>query len=138
MEIIVHRGPELWREPRKLAASTYGLARALQRRGATGVAFVPIRTLQMLAIIDASEFVFVDSHQRGRALLAWERLRPQARDCLQQAVEFDAVGYGELARQTMQRLPREFHDALCTLDRRQRDDRPARLLAFGPRPQRND
>ncbi len=133
MQITVHRGPELWRERRSLAAATYGLARALQRRSPNGVAFVPIRTLQVLAIIDRDEFVFVDSQQRAWALLAWERLQPEQRTSLQQAVAFDAVGYDDAAHGVMLRLPRELHDALCTLAERQREDQPARLLRFRPR-----
>ena len=133
MQITVHRGPELWREQRKLAAPTYNMARTLQRKSAHGVAFVPIRSLQVLAIIDPHEFVFVDSQQRSLALLAWERLRPDTRTALDQAVDFDAVGYGELARETMLRLPRELHQALCTVAQRQREQHGAQLLAFAPR-----
>lgn len=136
MQITVHRGPELWRESRSLAAPTYNLARALQRRSPSGVAFVPIRSMQVLAIVDHQEFVFVDSQQRALALLAWERLRTDARNALDQAVGFEAVGYGDQARAAMLRLPREFHEALCTLSQRQREDHSAQLLAFGPRQRR--
>lgn len=134
MQITVHRGPALWREQRSLAAPTYNLARTLQLRSPNAVAFVPIRSLQVLAIIDAHEFVFVDSEQRAWALLAWEHLRAQARQSLEQGVVFEAVGYGPSAREVMLRLPREFHQALCTVARRQpQEPRGARLLAFGPR-----
>ncbi|MBU6441101.1 MAG: hypothetical protein KGJ03_06075 [Betaproteobacteria bacterium] len=128
MQITVHRGPELWREPRSMAAATYNLARTLQMRSANGVAFVPIRSLQVLAIVDREEFVFVDSQQRALALLAWERLRPDHRSGLDQPVEFEAVGYGEPARDAMLRLPREFHEALRTLALRRRNEQPATLL----------
>lgn len=134
MQITVHRGVELWREPHRLAAPIYNLARTLQLRSPSGVAFVPIRSLQVLAIVDAHEFVFVDSAQRALALLAWERLRPDTRSGLDQPVAFDAVGYGEAAHAAMLRLPREFHLALCSLaEREPRQAGCARLLAFGPR-----
>ena len=139
MQITVHRGPELWREPRSLAAATYNLARTLQMRSANGVAFVPIRSLQVLAIVDREEFVFVDSQQRALALLAWERLRPDHRTGLDQAVEFEAVGYGEPARDAMRRLPREFHEALRTLALRRPHEQPGTLLhlpARGGQPRR--
>lgn len=136
MQITVHRGPELWREHRSMAAATYNLARTLQMRSTHGVAFVPIRSLQVLAIVDREEFVFVDSEQRALALLAWERLRPETRTALDEAVGFEAVGYGTPAREAMRRLPREFHDALCTLAGRRRHDEPARLLRFEPRARR--
>jgi hypothetical protein len=128
MQITVHRGPELWREPRSMAAATYNLARTLQMRSANGVAFVPIRSLQVLAIVDRDEFVFLDSEQRALALLAWERLRPDHRTGLDQAVDFEAVGYGEPAREAMRRLPREFHEALRAVALRRRGDQCATLL----------
>ncbi len=137
MQITVHRGPEVWRERRSMPAATYNLARTLQMRSPQGVAFVPIRSLQVLAIVDRHEFVFVDSVERAWALLAWERLRPDARSGLDDAVDFEAVGYGDPAREAMRRLPREFHEALCTLAGRQRRDGPARLLPFAPRDRRS-
>ena len=136
MQITVHRGPELWREPRSMAGATYNLARTLQMRSANGVAFVPIRSLQVLAIVDREEFVFVDSQQRALALLAWERLRPDHRTGLDQAVDFEAVGYGEPARDAMRRLPREFHEALHAVAQRARGDRPATLLHLPARGER--
>ena len=66
MQITVHRGPEVWRERRSMPAATYNLARTLQMRSPQGVAFVPIRSLQVLAIVDRHEFVFVDSVERAR------------------------------------------------------------------------
>ena len=137
MQITVHRGPEVWRERRSMPAATYNLARTLQMRSPNGVAFVPIRSLQVLAIVDRHEFVFVDSEQRAWALLAWERLRPDARSGLDEPVDYDVVGYGDPAREAMRRLPREFHDALCALAARQRHDEPARLLPFAPRETRS-
>ena len=137
MQITVHRGPVLWRERRMLPASTYNLARTLQLRSPGGVAFVPVRSLQVLAIIDHEEFVFVDSQQRAWALLAWQGLRAATRTALYQAVDFDALGYAPLARAAMQRLPREFHEALSTLAERQRASCPARLLPFAPRARRS-
>ncbi len=133
MQITVHRGPELWRERRSLPASTYNLARTLQLRSPNGVAFVPVRSLQVLAIVDCEAFVFVDGQQRALALLAWEGLRPAARSALHEAMDFEAVGYAPAAREAMQRLPWEFHQALRALTERRRDSAPARLLPFAPR-----
>lgn len=133
MQITVHRGCELWREEHGLPAATYNLARTLQLRSPHGVAFVPVRSLQVLAIVDRDEFVFVDSRERAWALLTWENLRTEARSALDEPLRFEAVGYAELARDAMRRLPREFHDALCTLGGRLRMAEPAQLLPFSPR-----
>ena len=75
MEITVFRDPPLGQEPRRLPAAEYNLARMLQARSPQGIAFVPIRSMQILAILDAEEFVFVDNQYKQLALLAWRGFR---------------------------------------------------------------
>ncbi len=53
MELIVYRDSPVASEPRALPAGHYNLARGLQLRSPSGVAFVPIRSMQMLGILDA-------------------------------------------------------------------------------------
>ena len=60
MEITCYRDQEIARETRNLPAPTYNLAITLLARSRDGCLFVPIRSLQYLAILDADEFVFVD------------------------------------------------------------------------------
>lgn len=133
MEITLTRGQPLSREPRVLPAETYNLARGLQARAPRGVAFVPIRSMQVLAILDDEEFVFVDSQYKGWVMLAWQGFQAGARDALDEPVAYEAVCYDADATAAMQRLPREFLQALRALAGKQRVDGPARVLKFQAR-----
>ena len=132
MQITVHRAPEMARVRRAIAGSTYNLARLLQQRSAHGVAFVPIRSMQVLAVLGADEFVFVDGMERAWAMLAWDRFGSAARDSLAQPIGFDCVAYSPQAALAMQRLPRELHLALVGIAARRPQAGPAQVLGFPP------
>ncbi len=133
MEITVYRAEPLFQEQRILPAATYNLARLLQARSPKGVAFVPIRAMQVLAIVDATEFVFLDSQYKSWAMLAWQGFHPNNRNALDESVPFDCVHYEHTAQEAMQRLMREFHCALEQLAARQHIDGPAKVLSLTAR-----
>lgn len=133
MEITVYRDQALHREPRRLPADTYNLARMLQARGPNGVAFVPIRSMQVLAILDRDEFVFLDSQYKSWVMLAWQGFRPDLRETLEDPVDYEVACYEESGLEAMKRLPREFHLALQALADKDHVDGPARLLKFEAR-----
>ena len=133
MEITVYRDQALARATRALPAETYNLARGLQARSPNGVAFVPIRSMQVLAILDRDEFVFLDSEHKTWVMLAWRAFRPDERQALDEAVAFESVLYEESGREAMKRLPREFHLALQALAAKSRVEGPARVLKFEAR-----
>lgn len=131
MEISIFRDPPLGQELRRLPAAEYNLARMLQTRSPRGVAFVPIRRMQILAILDAEEFVFVDSQHKQLAVLAWRGFRPQARESLDDPVPFDAMFYREDARELQRQLQPEFFKAMQALaGRERRIEGPSRVLKF--------
>lgn len=130
MQITVHRAAELARVRRFIAGSTYNLARLLQQRSAHGVAFVPIRAMQVLAVLGADEFVFIDGMRRAWAMLVWDRFGSAARDSLAQPIAFDCVAYTPQATLAMQRLPRELHLALADMAARRAPPGPAQVLGF--------
>ena len=70
------------------------------------------RSLQYMAVLDAEEFIFVDSQNKAWVELAWQHFRPQARSALNGRVPFEVVHYAPQAEQTMKRLPHEFLQAL--------------------------
>lgn len=133
MEITVYRDHPLYREARKLPADTYNLARTLQARSPSGVAFVPIRSMQVLAILDRDEFVFLDSQYKTWAMLAWQCFRSDERATLEDPVGYHLACYDEAGIEAMKRLPREFHGALLALAAKERIDGPARVLKFEAR-----
>lgn len=131
MEITIFRDTPLAREPRHLPAEEYNLARVLQARSPRGVAFVPIRSMQMLAILDAEEFVFVDAQYKQQAVLAWREFRPQGRESLDEAVPFEAVFYRADAAELQRRLQPEFLKAMRALAGKSHTGGVARMLSFG-------
>lgn len=114
MKIDLQRGPELAREPRHLPAEVYNLAHTLLARGGDAV-FVPIRSMQVLAIIDREEIVFVDSRHRHFVATAWQRFAPRERAGLDAPVYYEAVHYGRESAALMTRLQAEFARALRAL-----------------------
>ncbi|MFN2104125.1 MAG: hypothetical protein ACK2UJ_04580, partial [Candidatus Promineifilaceae bacterium] len=112
MEITCFRDSELNREARSLPAPVYNLAKTLIARSPTGVVFVPIRSMQYLAILDKEEFVFVDSQHRSWIEVAWQHFHPQARDSLDDPVPYEAVFYDPDGLALMPRLMSEFPKAL--------------------------
>ena len=135
MQITCYRNPESAREPRFLPAATYNLAHALLSRSPSGCLFVPIRSMQYLAILDAEEFVFLDGERKCWIDIAWQDFRPQVRTSLDEPVPYQAVYYQPDATQLMARLQAELPRALNDLAAKGRFDGPARVIKF-PVPER--
>jgi len=106
------------REPWALAAETYNRTYLLLRRGGEDCLFVPIRSMQYLAVVDAEEVIFVDGNRRPYIEVAWQGFRPQAREGLDQPVPFEVVYYDARGVETMQRLVGEFGRAVRLLAER--------------------
>jgi len=118
VEETFYRRDEVAREPRSLPAATYNLAHLLLARAAGGCLFVPIRSMQYLAVLDNEEFIFVD-REGGRMIeIAWQHFRPGERTALDTPVAYEAVYYSASGIQIMQRLQGEFHKALMLLEQR--------------------
>lgn len=135
MEIRVERGEPLKSESRQIPAATYNRMRTLLGK-APGVLFVPIRSMQFLAIVDAEEVVFVDHLRKTWVAIAWRDFHPGQRSALDAAVPMQVVHYRQDGAGLMQRLPAEFDLALATLAVREHTDadgRSARVLDFPPR-----
>ena len=133
MDITVFRGEPLQVEARALPADTYNLARLLQLRAPRGVAFVPIRSMQVLAVADAHEIVFLDSQFKSWVMVAWRGFQANDRGALDAPVAFESVCYEDSGFEAMRRLPREFHLALEQLASRQQVDGPSRVVRFTAR-----
>lgn len=131
MEERFYREQEIARLPAFLPAATYNLAHTLLAR-AEKCLFVPIRSLQYMAVLDAEEFIFVDSQNKAWVELAWQHFHPQARASLDERVPFEVVHYLPQAADTMKRLPGEFHQALLLLAERQKPDAPAIVITLQP------
>ena len=125
-----YRGEPLKSEARDLPWQTYNLAYTLLKKSGEASLFVPIRSMQYLAVLDGEEFIFVDSIV-GRAIsIAWQRFKPNGRKSLTDPVPYTAVFYHPDAAETMKRLQAEFYKALQLQAERQKQEGKAQLLAF--------
>ena len=133
MEITCYRDREIAREPRMLSAVTYNLAHTLLARASNGCLFIPIRSMQYLAILDDEELIFLDGERKCWINIAWQRFRPQIRSSLDEAVAYEAVYYQTDAAVIMPRLQIELTRALQQLSQKGSAIAPARVLKFPAR-----
>ncbi|MES1981264.1 MAG: hypothetical protein V4443_02195 [Pseudomonadota bacterium] len=133
MEITCYRGEEIVREQRILPAAVYNRAVTLLARSSTNALFVPIRSMQYMAILDEQEFVFVDGVRKCWVDIAWRQFYPQARTSLTDPVEYEVVYYRAGGDTLMARLQAEFPRALQELAKATHVGGPAQVLQFAGR-----
>lgn len=88
---MLYRDVELQREARQPPAAVYNTAHLLLEHNPDGVVFVPVRSMQYLAVIDHEEIIFLDSENKSWVEIAWQNFRPQARTTLTDAVPYESV-----------------------------------------------
>ena len=121
---------EVDRKTWSVPAEIYNLYHSLQRRNEVGHVFVPIRSLQFMAILDKNEIVFVDSQsyavsetEGGRLiLLAWKFPASHDRDSLTDAMPCEVVFYDKKNSDLQLRMIAEFKEAMELMDQRYRDE----------------
>jgi len=121
---------EVERKQWSVPADIYNLYRALQLRNQAGHVFVPIRTMQFMAVLDKSEIVFVDSQsyavskdEGGRLILvAWKFAESIDRDALTDPVPCEVVFYEQDNCELQLRLVSEFRQAMDLMDQRYRNE----------------
>ncbi len=122
-------------ESRTLPAATYNLAHTLLARTPNGCLFIPIRSMQYLAILDEEELIFLDGERKCWIDIAWRNFQPQIRTSLDEPVAYQAVYYQYGAEGIMTRLQAELPRALNELASKGRFTGSARVLKF-PAPKR--
>ena len=125
---------EFERKQWSVPADIYNLYRSLLNKSSTGSVFVPIRSMQFLAVLDKNEIIFVDSlayavsdKQGGRIILISWRFSPNHdRSSLTEVVPCDVIFYTRKDATAQLRLATEFKQAMGLMDQRFRDsDIPA-------------
>jgi len=120
---------EVVRKAWSVPAEIYNLYHSLQLRCQIGHVFVPIRSMQFMAVLDKNEIVFVDSQsyavsgdEGGRLILiAWKFAESHDRDALSEPVPCEVVFYQQDNSDLQRRLIAEFRQAMELLDQRYRD-----------------
>jgi len=109
-----------------LSAETYNLCRLLLARGTKGYFFVPIRSMQYLAIITNHEILFVDSQdyavkdgEGGRVIvLSWQTQSTGQRSSLDEPVPIEVIYYKQGTEGVQLRLMSEFPRAMKDIQQR--------------------
>ncbi|MGB5539898.1 MAG: hypothetical protein WBO37_07415 [Gammaproteobacteria bacterium] len=118
-------GEQAWTLP----ADIYNLSHTLLGRSEFDCAFVPIRSMQYLAVITREEIVFVDSQayachdNEGGCLimLAWKFDAGCTRGALDQPYPCRVVYYSGNGQELQMRMVSAYREALRLMDRRYRD-----------------
>lgn len=114
----------------RLLSTTYNLAHVLLNRSQADHVFIPIRSLQYLAVIEKNAFWFVDSlayavrgDEGGRLIrISWHPLMEASeRNALTEHMDCRVVFYGGDMKEIQTRLNREFYQSMLQLDQRHRD-----------------
>lgn len=124
IEETFYRTDELRRQTSAMPGATYNLAHQLVARSPQGCVFVPIRSMQYLAVLDLQEFIFIDSQGDRHIELAWQSFHPQTRTALDEPVPFDLIYYRSQGEATMRWLPGEFYKSMMQLSERQSHGTP--------------
>ena len=140
---VFFRPAEIAREASRIRADLFNRCRLALARSVTDCAFVPVRSMQLQAVITRDEVVFVDNlnyavhdGQGGRLImLAWDFSGVTQRDSLEAPVPVEIVSYHEIAADLHARLMSEFPAALATLERHSHNKQcgpvTAEIIPFG-------
>ncbi len=115
---VFYRGTKIRHEDRILPAVTYNAMRTLlvytiRDYSDSSSVFLPIRSMQYMAIIDQEENIFVDGLCAKKSIeFARRKFKPQQRETLTDPVPYRMSYYDEKALETIKRLQWEFDKAL--------------------------
>ncbi len=121
------RPDEREREALTIPASLFNLFSLLRNHSRFEHVFVPIRSMQFLAVVDRDEVIFVDQHggyavqdgEGGRLIvMAWQFPHHLFRESLTEPVSMDLVHYRDGGRDLHRRIMSEFPAALELLSKR--------------------
>jgi len=136
------RREETDREQVSLPAQLFNRCLLLLNHSKTANVFVPIRTMQYQAVIDADEIIFVDNfgyavengHGGRLVVLAWKVALHGPRDSLSEPVPIEVVYYGPERHEIHRRLMSEFPKTLDAYEARFREglteNKTATVLPF--------
>jgi hypothetical protein len=127
---VFFRPEEVGRETSSIRADLYSNCRKALTRSITDCAFVPVRSMQLLAVVTLDEIVFVDNlnyavhgGQGGRLImLAWDLSQSGLRNSLEAPVPLEIVHFHKNSADLHARLMSEFLPALQTLEEYERVD----------------
>jgi hypothetical protein len=143
---IFFRPDEIACERLTIPSPLYNQCRLMLSRCQYEHVFIPVRTMQIQAVIDEDEVIFVDNQayavrdgEGGKLIrLAWKFRRDLERESLSDPAAIDLIYYDDRARELHTRLIGEFKKALDTMEERFKETgceaRVKRVLPFPKKP----
>ena len=108
-----NRGEKIGHTWRMLPAETYNVMKLLLDYSDGSCVFVPIRSMQYMAVIDQEEVIFVDAISARRSIeFAWQQFKPQERSSLTEPVSYRFTYYEPKAIETIKRAQGEFNQCV--------------------------
>ncbi|MES9968715.1 MAG: hypothetical protein ABW092_01695 [Candidatus Thiodiazotropha sp.] len=126
---IFFRPDEVACERLTIPSPLYNQCRLMLSRCQYEHVFIPVRTMQIQAVIDEDEVIFVDNQayavrdgEGGKLIrLAWKFRRDQERESLTDPAPIDLIYYDDRARELHTRLIGEFKKALDIVEERSKE-----------------
>jgi hypothetical protein len=134
---VFFRPEEIDREVSRMRADVFNRCRLALARSVTDCAFVPVRSMQLQAVITRDEVIFVDNlnyavhdGQGGRLImLAWDFSGVTQRDSLEGSVPVEIVSFHRSSPELHTRLMSEFPAALTTRGKHAQNEQGRPTLA---------
>ncbi len=119
-----YRGEAIGVLKKSLPAYIYNAISVLLNSSDRDCVFVPIRSMQYMAVIDKEEVIFVDAISARHSIeFSWREFHRQTRTSLSQPVNYSLVYYDKKALQTMKQVQAEFDKAVQALYSKSKKDR---------------
>ena len=134
---VFFRNDILGTESQQLPAKIYNALRQLIRLQGEPRIFLPIRSLQSMAVISTDEVMFVDIHMRKVVEFSWQNFKSQQRAGIDKPVAYEFVWHNQRAREAMQKAPDELMRVMTQRinslkDARKSTQSTGRLITFTP------
>ena len=118
MNITFECSDEISRDVRQLPADYYRKLLILFSHSGSENLFIPIRSMQYLAVVTRGEVVFIDGQDKRRIESSWSNFRHDS-EVLDDPVSYDCVVFEEKGADVLTRLQGEFLKALELVESRQ-------------------
>jgi len=137
-QLIFVRGTSIKSQARTLPADYYNKLQLLFAHAHNKQVFIPIRSMQFLAVFDKQEVIFVHSSSKQCIQLSWHHFKPQQRDTLHDPVAYQCDYYEAESLDIMLRLHGEFYRALEIMEEKQPKPKPASVTSLLDRKKQQD
>ncbi|VAW72707.1 hypothetical protein MNBD_GAMMA15-1874 [hydrothermal vent metagenome] len=118
MNLSFECGEEISRDVRQLPADYYKKVLVLFSRSQGESLFIPIRSMQYLAVIENDEIIFIDGLSPRRVEFAWRNFHHES-EVLDAPLSYDCVVFEKKGFEVLKRMQGEFLKALAQAEARE-------------------